>query len=63
VWKNDEPEDHWGLGELDELKGEDSEEDDDEVAEEAEEEEEQEKLLKDADKAEDAKVSRKRTLK
>jgi Ran GTPase-activating protein 1 len=56
--KDDDPEDHWGLDELDELEGEDS--DEEEGGEEAEEEEEEEgareRLLKEADEAEEEKV-------
>ena len=64
---DDDPEDHWGLDELDELEGEDSdeeeeeEEEDEDVQDEEEEEQEQEeareKLLKDTDQAEDEKVA------
>ncbi len=56
-----DPENHWGLGDLDELEGEDSEEEEDAgVEEEEEEEEEREKMLADVDKAEDQAVSQKR---
>lgn len=54
--KDDDPEDHWGLDELDELEGEDSdEEEEDEVAD--EEEDVREKVLKDADDAEKSNVA------
>lgn len=50
--KDEDPEDHWGLDELDELEGED--EDEEEGHEESEEEEEAgERILKEADEAED----------
>lgn len=60
---DDDPEDHWGLGDLDELEGEDEDEDEEEGAEEEEEEEEEdkrEKMLKDADQAEASNVSQKK---
>jgi Ran GTPase-activating protein 1 len=57
--KDDEPEDHWGLDELDELEGEDSDEEDEDI-EENDDEEIREKLLKDQDDAEDAPVSQKK---
>jgi Ran GTPase-activating protein 1 len=57
--KDSDPENHWGLGDLDELEGEDSEEEEEGAEEEEEEEEEREKLLADADKAEDEPVSQK----
>lgn len=59
----DDPENHWGLGDLDELEGEDEDEDEEEAEadeEEAEEEEKREKMLKDADRAEEAIVSQKK---
>ncbi|KIW64858.1 hypothetical protein PV04_07163 [Phialophora macrospora] len=59
--KDEDPDDHWGLDELDELEGED--EDEDEEAEEEEEEEEEEvreSILRDADEAENAIVSQKK---
>lgn len=58
-----DPEDHWGLDELDELEGEDSEEEDDGGDEEEEAEEDtgaRETLLRDADEAEDEPVSQKK---
>lgn len=59
----EDPENHWGLGDLDELEGEEEDEDE-EVAEEEEEEEEEEekreKMLKDTDRAEEAIVSQKK---
>lgn len=61
--KDDDPEDYWGLDELDELEGEDEEEDEeeDEAAEEADEEDAfGESVLKDADQAENANVSQKK---
>ena len=59
--KDTDPDNHWGLGDLDELEGEDSDEEDEEAEEEEEEEdEEREKLLSDADKAEDEPVSQKK---
>ena len=60
--QHSDPENHWGVGDLDELEGEDSEEEEeDEVAEEEEEEAgEREKMLADADKAEDQPVSQKK---
>ena len=56
--KTSDPEDDWGLGDLDELEGEDSDEEE-EDAEDDEDEDEREKMLKDADKAEDEPVSQK----
>ncbi|KEF63316.1 uncharacterized protein A1O9_01293 [Exophiala aquamarina CBS 119918] len=54
-----DPDDHWGLDELDELEGEDS--DKEEVAEEEDEEEEvREKVVKDADEAENEPVTQKK---
>jgi Ran GTPase-activating protein 1 len=55
-----DPEDHWGLGELEDLEGVDS--DEEEEAEESEDEAEdvREKLLKDDDEAENATVSQKK---
>ena len=57
--KDDDPEGHWGLDELDELEGEDSDEEEEDV-EEDEDEEVREKLLKDQDDNEDAPVSQKK---
>ncbi len=60
---DEDPEEHWGLDELDELEEEDSDEEDEEAAEAAEEEDEedqlQERVLKEADQAENEKVSQK----
>lgn len=60
----DDPEDHWGLGDLDELEGEDEDEEEGEEEgvdeEEQEEEEKREKMLKDTDQAEEAIVSQKK---
>lgn len=59
--KGTDPEDHWGLDELDELEGEDSDEEEEEEDEvEADAEEAREKLLKDQDDAEEANVSQKK---
>ncbi|ETI26577.1 hypothetical protein G647_03355 [Cladophialophora carrionii CBS 160.54] len=59
--KDDDPDDHWGLDELDELEGEDEDEEEDEAEEEEEDEEEvRESVLKDADQAENATVSQKK---
>lgn len=60
--KDDDPDDHWGLDELDELEGEDEDEDEeDDLEEELEEEEEaRERILREADEAEEAKVSLKK---
>lgn len=57
--KDDDPDDHWGLDELDELEGEDSDEEegDSEAEEEEEQEEVRERVLKEADEAEDEKVA------
>lgn len=54
--KESDPDDHWGLDELDELEGEDSDEEEEDI-EEDEEEDVREKLLKDQDDAEDGPVS------
>lgn len=58
--KDEDPEDHWGLDELDELEGEDEDEEDEDEAEVEEEQEEEdsvrESVLKDADQAEAANV-------
>ncbi|EXJ88734.1 hypothetical protein A1O1_05666 [Capronia coronata CBS 617.96] len=56
--KHDDPVDHWGLDDLDELEGEDSEveEEGEEAEEEEEEEEAREKLLKQDDEAEEINV-------
>lgn len=59
----DDPENYWGLGDLDELEGEDEDEDEEDAEEEEEEEEEEEKrekMLKDTDQAEEAIVSQKK---
>lgn len=55
------PEDHWGLDELDELEEEDSDEEDeeDEVEDEDEDEDARERMLKQADEEEDQQVSQK----
>ena len=62
--KDEDPEDHWGLDELDELEGEDEDEEEEEeaAAEEDEDEDEEigERILREADEAEDAKVSQKK---
>ena len=59
--RDSDPEGHWGLGDLDELEGEDSDEEEDEIVEEDEEEEEErEKMIADVDKAEDEPVSQKK---
>jgi Ran GTPase-activating protein 1 len=59
----DDPDEHWGIDELDELEEEDSDEDDDAEAEAAEEEKEREeageRVLREADDAEDEKVTQK----
>lgn len=60
---DDDPENHWGLGDLDELEGEDEDEDEEDAAadeEEEEQEQEREKMLHEADQAEEAKVSQKK---
>ena len=62
---DDDPDEHWGLDELDELEEEDSEEDDDEEEATVEDEEEDEdkvagKVLQEADEAEDQTVSQKK---
>lgn len=60
---DDDPENHWGLGDLDELEGEDEDEDEEEAEvdeEEEEQEEKREKTLHEADQAEDAPVSQKK---
>jgi Ran GTPase-activating protein 1 len=58
-----DPDEHWGIDELDELEEEDSEDDDDVEAEAAEEEEEREKIgeriLEEAEQAEDETVTQK----
>lgn len=59
----DDPENHWGLGDLDELEGEDEDEDEEAAEEEEEEEEEEEKrekMVKDTDRAEESNVSQKK---
>lgn len=61
---DNDPDDHWGLDELDELEGEDSDEEEDEEGAEADEEEKEEegmreKLLQDADEVQEAQVSQK----
>ncbi|CAG8162389.1 unnamed protein product [Penicillium olsonii] len=56
---DEDPEDSWGVDELDELEDEDSEEEDEEEEEEEEEEAKAEKDLKDADQAEEEKVAQK----
>ena len=56
---DDNPEDHWGFDELDDLEGEDEDEDEEEE-EEAEEDQVRESVLKDADQTEDATVSQKK---
>ena len=63
--KDDDPEEHWGLDELDELEEESSDEELDEEGLQAEEEEDEredtgERVLKEADEAEDSKVSQKK---
>ncbi|KAJ9657781.1 Ran GAP Rna1 [Neophaeococcomyces mojaviensis] len=64
--KDDDPESHWGVGDLDELEGEDEDDDEEEEegAEPDEEDEEadekREKTLKEADEAEEANVSQKK---
>jgi Ran GTPase-activating protein 1 len=59
--KDSDPDDHWGIGELDELEGEDSDEEEDEAdQEEEEEEEERERVVRDADEAENQPVSLRR---
>ena len=58
--QDSDPEDHWGIGELDELEGEDSDEEDEDVAEELDEEAAREAVLKEADENEDATVSEKK---
>lgn len=60
--KDSDSKDHWGLGELDELEGEDSEEEDGGVEDDEAEDEEREKLIADADKAEDEPVSQKKDV-
>lgn len=59
VGKEDDPEEHWGLDELDELEGEDSD-DEEEVEADDEEEDVREQVLKQADQEEDAKVTLKK---
>lgn len=54
--KDSDPEDHWGLDELDELEDEDSDEEDEKEAEE-EDEDVRERVLKEADEEEDQKVA------
>ncbi|KAJ5334794.1 hypothetical protein N7452_007197 [Penicillium brevicompactum] len=56
---DDDPEDTWGVDELDELEDEDSEEEEEEDEDEEEEEAKAEKDLKDADRAEEEKVAQK----
>ncbi|KAJ9614992.1 Ran GAP Rna1 [Cladophialophora chaetospira] len=61
--KSQDPEDHWGLDDLDELEGEDEDEDNEEAEAEDEEDETEglrESVLKDADRAENANVSQKK---
>ncbi|KIW86647.1 uncharacterized protein Z519_12772 [Cladophialophora bantiana CBS 173.52] len=58
--KEEDPEDHWGLDDLDELEGEEEEEEEEEAAEEEEEEEEEElaeRVLKEAEEAEEEEVA------
>ncbi|ETN44315.1 uncharacterized protein HMPREF1541_10495 [Cyphellophora europaea CBS 101466] len=57
--KDSDADDHWGLDELDELEGEDSDEEEEEIEEEVE-EDTREKLLKDTDEAENEPVSQKK---
>jgi Ran GTPase-activating protein 1 len=52
----DDPDEHWGVDELDEMEEEDSDEDEAE-AEAAEEEEEQERVLREVEEAEDETVA------
>lgn len=56
---DEDPENHWGLGELDELEGEDEDEEEEDV-EDDEDEERREKVVHDADLAEDESVSQKK---
>ncbi|KAJ5357472.1 hypothetical protein N7541_004630 [Penicillium brevicompactum] len=56
---DEDPEDTWGVDELDELEDEDSEEEEEEDEDEEEEEAKAEKDLKDADRAEEEKVAQK----
>jgi Ran GTPase-activating protein 1 len=60
--KDDDPEDHWGLDELDELEGEDSDEEEggEEYQEEEEEEEARERLVKSDEEAEEEPVAEKK---
>jgi len=59
--KHDDPDGHWGLDDLDELEGEDSEEaEDEELEAESEEEDLREKVLTEADEAENEKVCEER---
>ncbi|KAL4786216.1 hypothetical protein BJX76DRAFT_322303 [Aspergillus varians] len=55
--KDDDPEDMWGVDELDELEDESEEEDEEEEEEEEEEEKEAEKVVKDTERAENEKVA------
>ncbi|EXJ74608.1 uncharacterized protein A1O5_02905 [Cladophialophora psammophila CBS 110553] len=58
--KGEDPEDHWGLDDLDELEGEEEEEEEEEAEEEEEEEEEDElaeRVLKEAEEAEEEEVA------
>ena len=54
--KDSDPEDHWGLDELDELEDEDSDEEDEEEAED-EDDDAAERILKEADEEEDENVA------
>jgi len=56
--KNSDPEEHWGLDELDELEEEDSDEEDEEEAKQ-EDDDVRERVLKEADEEEDEKVAQK----
>jgi len=62
--KHDDPDDHWGLDELDELEGEDSEEEEggEEYLEEEEEEEARERLIKSDEEAEEEPVAEKKDV-
>ncbi|KAJ6157409.1 Ran GTPase-activating protein 1 [Penicillium chermesinum] len=56
---DDDPEDSWGIDELDELESEDEDEEEEDEEEEEEEEEKAEKELKDTDRAEEENVAQK----
>jgi Ran GTPase-activating protein 1 len=59
--KEEDPQDHWGLDELDELEGEDSDEEEDEQGEDEEEDEEvREKMVEEDDRAENEPVTQKK---